>query len=222
MRQLVGTIVLFSLISCAAATDVFDDEASSSAVTTTMPEVTVEGSPEAADPTDSNGQAIDLDARPNALTDTKITLSAPYLEVRAVDIVKEGGGSTMLEVRTADGWHRLPDELVKYWEDDPGCPSIERESSIDEIRVEQGAVVVVTSSDREVFEDEQQSETLGMKKARACRDTVEGWVCGEPTVVEAFLGERTYASKYWVDADGEIETEHPFIEAALKSAEPGT
>ena len=73
-----------------------------------------------------------------------------------------------------------------------------------------------------------------MQKARACRDSDEGWVCGEPTVVSATAKlesladesapaiERSYASKYWVDADGEIETERPFEEASQMGAEPGT
>jgi hypothetical protein len=34
--------------------------------------------------------------------------------------------------------------------------------------------------------------------------------------------EKSYASKYWVNADGEIETERPFEEAVLARAEPGT
>jgi hypothetical protein len=224
MRQLVGTIVLFALISCAAAAEAVDaDEPVST--TKTMAEVTVEGTPEL--------ETIDLDARGKALETTKVTLAAPYLDVRAVDVTNDGSGSTMLEVRTADGWHRLPDELLQYWEDDPGCPSIERESSIDEIHVEGGSLVVVTSSDRGMF-DEDRSGDLVMQKARACRETDEGWVCGEPTVVAATAKlqsfsdesapafEKSFASKYWVDADGEIETERSFDEASLAGAEPGT
>jgi hypothetical protein len=225
MRQLAGTIVLFALISCAAATDALDDDATGSG-TATLAEITIEGTPEA-------GEVIDLDARGKALELTKVALAAPYLDVRAVDIESDGGGSTMIEVRTEGGWHRLPDELLQYWEDDPGCPSIERESSIDEIRVEQGALVIVTSSDRGVFEDDG-AGTLFTSKARACRESDEGWVCGEPTIVSATAKlesmtddsaaalEKSYASKYWVNADGEIETERPFEEAVLARAEPGT
>ena len=230
MRQLAdlaGTLVVLALISCAAATEALDDEGPASPPkVTTIAEVTVEGTPEV-------DSTIDLDERGKALESTKVSLAAPYLDVRAVDVTSEGSGSTALEVRTADGWHRLPEELLQYWEDDPGCPSIERESSIDEIRVEQGALVIVTSSDRELF-DEDRSGPLVMQKARACRDSVEGWVCGEPTVVSATAKlqsladesspaiEKSYASKYWVNADGEIETERPFEEAALMGAEPGT
>lgn len=229
MRQLAdlaGTLAVFALISCAAATEALEDEGPApSTKVTTISEITVEGTPEL--------DAIDLDERGKALESTKVTLAAPYLDVRAIDITSDGSGSTMLEVRTADGWHRLPEEMLKYWEDDPGCPSIERESSIDEIRVEQGAIVVVTSSDRELF-DEDRNGPLVMQKARACRDSVEGWVCGEPTVVSATAKlqrltdesspaiEKSYASKYWVNADGEIETERPFEEASLMSSEPGT
>lgn len=225
MRQLAGTLVLFGLISCAAATEVFDNEATSSG-TTTLAEITVEGTPEAA-------EEIDLDERGKALEHTKVTLAAPYLDVRAVDVTSDGSGSTMLEVRTANGWHRLPEELLQYWEDDPGCPSIERESSIDEIRVEQGHLVIVTASDRELF-DEDRTGPLVMSKARACRESEEGWVCGEPTVVAATAKlqslvdeaapavEKSYASKYWVNADGEIETERTFDEASLAGPAPGT
>lgn len=226
MRQLAGTLALFALISCAAATEALDDEGPApSAKVTTISEVTVEGTPEV--------DSIDLDERGQALATAKVTLAAPYLDVRAIDITTDGSGSTMLEVRTADGWHRLPEQLLQYWEDDPGCPSIERESSIDEIRVEQGALVVVTSSDRELF-DEDRTGPLVMKKARACRDSDEGWVCGEPTIVSATAKlqnladerapavERSFTSKYWVNADGEIETERSFEEGALMGAEPGT
>lgn len=226
MRQLVGTLVVFSLISCAAASEVLDGEATGAGTaSTTMAEITIEGTPEV--------EPIDLDARGKALESTKVTLAAPYLDVRAVDVTSDGSGSTMLEVRTTSGWHRLPDELLQYWEDDPGCPSIERESAIDEIRVEQGALVIVTSSDRELF-DEDRSGPLVMQKARACRETDDGWVCGDPTVVSATAKlrsladdpapatEKSYASKYWVNADGEIETERSFDEASLAGAEPGT
>jgi hypothetical protein len=221
MRQLVGTLVVFSLISCAAASEVLDGDSR----TTTIAEITVEGSPDA--------ETIDLDERGKALESTKVSLAEPYLDVRAVEMAKDGGGSTMLEVRTASGWHRLPDELLQYWEDDPGCPSIERESSIDEIRVEQGTLVVVTSSDRELFDGERSGPLL-MKKARACREADEGWSCSEPAIVSATaklqnLGdeaaptiERSHASRYWVDADGEIEVERPFDEAGLTGAGPGT
>lgn len=232
MRQLVGTVVLFALISCAAASDALDDEsATGSSGAITMAEVTVEGTPDST--VDSTAGAIDLDERGKALEATKVTLTAPYLDVRAVEVASDGSGSTMIEVRTVDGWHRLPDELLAYYEDDPGCPSIERESAIDEIRVEQGALVIVTSSDREVY-DEARSGPLVMKKARACRESVEGWVCGEPTIVEAkaelrslddeasAAAEKSYRSKYWVNADGEIETERPFEESVLTGAEPGT
>lgn len=227
MRQLLGTIAVFALISCAAASEALDDDGAALPGAVTMAEVTVEGSPE------GTADAIDLDERGKALEATRVALAAPYLDVRAVDVVSDGGGSTMLEVRTADGWHRLPDELLAYSDDDPGCGSIERESSIDEIRAEQGALVIVTSSDRELY-DEERSGPLVVKKARACRESVEGWVCGEPTIVEARaelraldeqssdVVERSYASKYWVNADGEIETERPFDEATLAGAEPGT
>lgn len=225
MRQLLGTLVVFSLISCAAASEVLDESASATSNSTTMAEITIEGTPE--------GETIDLDARGKALESTKVSLAAPYLDVRAVDVASDGSGSTMLEVRTASGWHRLPEAMLQYWEDDPGCPSIERESSIDEIRVEQGALVIVTSSDRELF-DEDRSGPLVMQKARACRDTDDGFTCGEPTVFAATAKlqsladepapaiERSYASKYWVNADGEIETERAFDEASLAGAEPGT
>lgn len=225
MRQLAGTLIVFSLISCAAASEVLDDERDG--MPTTMAEVTVEGSPE------ETGDAIDLDAAGSALEKTKITLAAPYLEVRAVDVKNEGHGATFVEVRTIDGWHRLPDELLAYDDEDPGCPSIERESSIDEIRVEQGALVIVSTSDHETY-DGDRSGPLMTKKARACRDSVDGWVCGEPTVVAANVKlqsfedeaapaiERSYTTKYWVNADGEIETERPFDDAALTGTEPGT
>lgn len=227
MRQLVGTVVLFALISCAAASDALDDDGPGTPSAFTMAEVTVEGTPE------PSMDAIDLDARGKPLETTKVDLSAPFLDVRAIDVASDGRGWTMLEVRTAEGWSRLPDELLAYDEEDPGCPSIERESSIDEIRVEQGALVVVTSSDREVYDDGR-AGTLVAKKARACRETSEGWTCSEPTVVEAKVAlrslddesseavEKRYSSRYWVNADGEIETERPFDESVLTGAEPGT
>jgi hypothetical protein len=226
MRQLVGTLVVFSLISCAAASDVLDREGAASQATT-MAEVTIEGSPKTSEEI--------AHARGKALETTKVALAAPYLDVRAIDVASDGSGSTMIEVRTADGWHRLPNELLAYYEDDPGCPSIERESSIDEIRVEQGNLVIVTSSDREWY-DEAHAGPLVTQKARACRESVEGWICGEPTIVSATLElrsldeelatapaiKRSYESKYWVNADGEIETDRPFDEVTLAGAEPGT
>ena len=81
MRQLAGTIALFALMSCAAATEVLDEEAPASVIT--LSEVTVVGSPE----------AIDLDVPlaklceegntctedPKALESAKISLAAPFL-----------------------------------------------------------------------------------------------------------------------------------------------
>lgn len=234
MRQLAGTLVLLFLLSCAAATEALDDD---SASVTTIAEVTVEGAP----------QAIELDVPlaklceegktcsedHEALKDAKIALAAPYLEVRAIAVRDEGSGSTMLAVRTVDGWQSLPDSFVTYYEDDPGCPSIERESAITEVRVDQGSLVVVTASDRE-WMGESQSGALEMSKARACREVDGEMSCSEPTVVSAKLSmrsfdddeapaaERTFATKYWVDADGEIESEHPYDDASWDATPPGT
>jgi hypothetical protein len=235
MRQLAGTILTFALLSCAAAADVLDTEGPATA--TTIPEITVEGSP----------PVIDLDVPvaelckegktckedPAALSEAKVSVAAPYLEVRAIDVAEEGAGSTMLAVRTAEGWRALPETFVSHSDDDPGCPSIERESAIVEVRVEQGAVVVVTASDRQWIGDEHWGN-LEMSKARACREVDGELTCGEPTVVEARLSMRTseddetraplrtFSTKYWVDADGEIETDKGFEPDSLAEAAPGT
>lgn len=237
MRQLAGTFVVFSLISCAAATEVLDDE--SSAGVTPIAEVTVEGAPEAIDLDVPVTELCDERAMckedTDALKDAKISLAAPFLEVRAIATTTEGGGSTMLVVRTDGGWQKVPDTFLSYFDEDPGCPSIERDSAITEIRVEHGALVVVRTSDREWFDDDR-SGPLETSKARACRELDGAMTCGEATVVAAKLSlrsrddesapaiEKTFATKYWVDADGEIESEHPYDDDATWTAAtaPGT
>lgn len=171
-------LACFAVTSCASASSSAPPEATTGDVVT-LPEVTVEGDP-ATDP------AEDADV----LADTKVTLAAPFLEVKATRVPREGGSATNLAVRTAEGWLTIDEPLLETWDDDPGCPSIERELAISAIKVEGGALVVVTQADRD--------ETL-LTKARACRLDDGAIACSDPEVVD----ER----RYWVDADGELEVE---------------
>ena len=194
-------------MSCAASSEVvdLDDEAKEPSVTT-LAEVTVEGSPEAEDP--------------DALKDAKITLRAPFEQLHSIAVKNEQGGETKLVVTTSDGVsHPVTTPFVSWFEDDPGCPSIERESAIIEVRAEGGAIVVLTKSDRGFFDNDENGE-LEMVNARACRmgddDTFE---CSEKEIVSAELVtyegderrvKRSFKSRWWVDADGEIEVDQAF------------
>lgn len=140
----------------------------------------------------SCGGSADAQERSTALASTKVTLAAPFLDIRAVTVPTEGGHETNLEVRTEDGWLTVPEPLLVEWDDDPGCPSIEREIAIAEVKVERGTLVVVTTADR---------DSVVLTKARACR-LEEGEVsCSPPETVSA--------TRYWVDADGELEVDEP-------------
>lgn len=142
---------------------------------TILPEVTIEG----------DGVAVS-----DALADARVTLDAPFLDVKAVTVPTSGGTATNLVVRTEDGWITVPVPLLEQWDDDPGCPSIERETTIVEVRVERGALVVVTTADR---------DSVLLERARACRLEAGEIECGAPETVSA--------TRYWVDADGELEVD---------------
>lgn len=183
---------------------------------TVLDEVTVEGEPS---------------GDPDVLERAHVALAPPFLDLKAVTVSNEGRTETNLVVRTAGGWFPVSAPLLVAWDDDPGCPSIERESAIMEVRVERGALVVVTTADRE-WHSETRSGFVQLTKARACRVADAEVECGEPETVAATLSShpleregvgddtpdmpeaaQVFSTRYWVDADGELEVAEPYDDA---------
>lgn len=187
-----------------------DEDADGAVELTILDEVVVEGLPDEAEPGEPGGEASQ-----DALAGVGITLAAPYHAVRAVRADLAGGRATRLVLRTDAGWVPMEGDLLAEWDDDPGCPSIERERRIVEIRVERGVLVVVTESDRTEFADDTVG-TLVLHRARACALEDDAVRCGASEIVEAaFVGETSkdalaFATRYWIDADGELEIDEVF------------
>ena len=179
---------------------------------TVLDEVTVEGEPARAS---------------SALDDARIELTAPFLDVKAVTTSSDGRTETYLVVRTADGWVQVDAPLLVAWDDDPGCPSVERESTIAEVRVERGVLVVVTTADRDWYADAR-SGFVQLTKARACRLADGAVTCSDAETVAASLSShadgddtpdmpeaaQTFSTRWWVDADGELELAETYDDAS--------
>lgn len=178
---------------------------------TLLDEVTVEG---------------ELARASNALDEARIALAPPFLDVKAETTTTDGRTETSLVVRTADGWVHVDEPLLVAWDDDPGCPSVERENAIVEVRVERGVLVVVTTADRDWHSDAR-SGFVQLTKARACRLADGAVTCSDAETVAASLSShadgddtpdmpeaaQTFSTRWWVDADGELEVAEAYDDA---------
>jgi hypothetical protein len=137
---------------------------------------------------------------PDALAFTQVTLSAPYLEAKTVTFETGYSLETYLLVRASEGWTAVRAALLYSNHDDPGCGSIERPNAIKEVRVDRGALVITTASDRE-WSAEDENGTLDLTYARACRFGHGGVSCGTPEVINAKV-----AARDWTDREAPIHT----------------
>jgi hypothetical protein len=151
------------------------------------------------------GETVDLAPRCRvseaALAEVPVSLRAPFLEVRAIEVETGTAKQTHLAIRTAAGWFALGRASITSHHEDPGCFSIERDSGIVAVRVEGTrvpALVVVESSARGAImeEEEEEPSTSGghlvhmvtwddvTQRARACRAEASGYVaCDAPSPI---------------------------------------
>lgn len=114
-----------------------------------------------------------------ALDGAPVALEAPFLDVKTIEVETGRSRDTFLVVKTTEGWTAVRDAILSQEHDDPGCPSIERESAITEVRVDRGALVVYTTADRE-----DENGPVRLTHARSCR--IGDWAptCSTPETIE--------------------------------------
>jgi hypothetical protein len=115
-----------------------------------------------------------------ALGNARIALDAPFFDVRAIEVENGSGKAVFLVVRTDEGWTAVRQAILTADRNDPGCPSIEREDSIVELRVDREQLIVMTSASRG-----EEEGVLRLTHMRACRTGEWGTRCSEPETVES-------------------------------------
>ncbi len=110
-----------------------------------------------------------------AMRGVRVSLGAPYLEAKAVSYETGEGTQTNLVMRTSAGWTNVGTSLVASYHNDPGCPSILRDSGLTEVRVENGQVVVVDKAERGAGDN----ANIVYERTRTCTLTA----CTEPVTL---------------------------------------
>lgn len=125
------------------------------------------------------------DVSTTALLRAVVAIGGPFLEISAIEVETGHATRTHVVVRTKDGWFAAPRPAMEAYHDDPGCGSIERDAGILAVRVERGALVIVTASERLVDLEEGAAVYWdeATERARACRLGRAGLSCDEPVTL---------------------------------------
>ena len=165
--------------------------------------------------------------KPAALANVKASLGGAILDAKAIAVETGSSETTFLVLRTAEGWTAVREAFLADAHEDPGCPSIEREDAIVELRLEESALVVLTTADR-AFYGEHDEGTLLLTHARACRLTEWGPTCGPIETVSATLAHQdakdpeappatrqVFSTTFTVDRSGALTPAARFDETAF-------
>lgn len=162
----------------------------------------------------------------DALTNVSLHVGAPFHEVRAITVETGNATETHLVVRTDEGWQAAQQAVISDFHDDPGCPSIRRDGGLREIRVERGALVVVSTSNRGDGEEEIAGEASTIvywsrvfEDATACRVERGALRCDATVVISATrtassdtTPEHVFATSYRIDDAGHVRPDATYVE----------
>ncbi|HEY8072927.1 MAG TPA: hypothetical protein VIF62_02425 [Labilithrix sp.] len=115
-----------------------------------------------------------------------VTLAAPFEDVTAIEMETGYATQTFLVVRTRAGWTAVRHDFLSSDHDDPGCPSITRESDFASVRVEKGELVVAVLADRMSFDDDAEPHEIVVTLARRCSIAT----CSDPEEIEQHIAGR--------------------------------
>jgi hypothetical protein len=173
---------------------------------------------------------------PGALAHATIALRPPFHDVRAIEYETGYATQRTLVVRMDDGWRAVQQPALAADHFDPGCPSIIRDLSIREVRVEDEttpALEILVRSARGEGEEITESMTgtpivrfksLVFDRARACRLDGGEIRCDAPVAVDVFRtsgsaesvkpSERIFRTSHRIDDEGHVRTAETYVHGA--------
>ncbi len=168
---------------------------------------------------------------PAVLSNVGVSLDGGFKSVKAIAVATGHSTDVFLVVENSAGFTALREAFLSQANDDPGCPSIERENAFSSISAKNGTLVVVTESDRSWWgqkEGDDDSGELLLVHARACSFGEWGPLCGAKETIKAKLLRRpiddpdnesvieeVFTTDYTVADENVIHTTKTFDDASL-------